>query len=126
MKIQIESFEHACKLIKVDPKKLPVVKGLPKEFQKHIVSLYKIMIIIKATNKIAKWKANWSDGNQCKYYPYFWISANKKGSGFGFSDTITLYDISFTDVGSRLSVGTRDEAIYLGEKFAPLYKDIII
>jgi hypothetical protein len=126
MKIQIESFEHACKITKTDPKKLPVVTGLPKEFRKHLISLYKIMIIIKATNKIAKWKADWADNNQYKYYPYFWISKNKTGSGFGFSRSGTYCACTDASVGSRLSVGTRDEAIYLGEKFAPLYKDIII
>jgi hypothetical protein len=127
MEHKIKTYEDACKLLKVDPKKLPVVTDLPKEFQKDLVAKYKLMIIINAVNKIAKWKIDFSDHSQWKFYPWFRVKADKKnptGSGLSYGDYGTAN--AYTYVGSRLCVGTPEEAEYLGTQFEDLYKDMLL
>src|ERR1035437_5555493 len=77
----IKTFEDACKKLGVDPSKLPDVSGILEEFAKPIIAAYKLMIIYKAINN--GWKPNWSNSDQYKYYPWFYVLS----SGFGFSCT---------------------------------------
>lgn len=119
---KITSFAHACKVLKRDPKKLPDVSMLPRKDCKAFVSLYKLTTIIEATNKLTKWKPDWSDSNQGKYCPWFYMNkVDKSGSGLAYLDYRCANSLS--SVGSRLVVGTAEMAKYIGEKFIDLYSD---
>lgn len=119
----IKSYADACAVMKYNPAHLPIVTNLPKSERRATVDAYKLRVVIAAINKLSNWKPDYSDFNQGKYYPWFEVKTNKKNpSGFAFSGTDTHCDYSLTVVGPRLSVGTRDEALYVGTKFADLYK----
>jgi hypothetical protein len=122
---KIKTFEAACKLLKLDPKKVPVVKGLPAKHQKSIVAYFKLVIIAQALNE--GWEPNWSNSDEYKYQPYFWVKADAKHpAGVGFS--ITGYGVwgSITGVGSRLCFKSSELAMYAGKQFAKLYQEYLL
>jgi hypothetical protein len=87
MKPRIKTFAEACKVLKRDPKKLPVVTGLPTKHRKSIVAYFKLVTIAEALNE--GWTPDWSNHNEYKYWPYFKVNAdakNKAGAGLSFSD----------------------------------------
>jgi hypothetical protein len=116
----IKTFEDACKKLGIDPSKLPDVSGLLEEFAKPIIAHYKLIIIYKAINN--GWVPDWSNDDQYKYYPWFWVLS----SGFGFSDSGYLYDITGTTVGSRLCTDESDKAKYIATQFEAEYKDYLL
>lgn len=116
----IKTFEDACSKLNIDPTKLPDVSGIPVEFAAPIIAAYKLMIIYKAINN--GWIPDWSDNNQTKYYPWFWVLS----SGFGFSTS--RYDCGHSDttVGSRLCTDSRDKALYIADQFKQEYQDYFL
>ena len=130
MESKITSFETACKFLKKDANKLPIVKGLDKRYQKYLIANYKLAIITEALNKeysqqngLKKtWEPDFTQPNQWKYFPWFEVKADsKRTGGFGFS--YTDYDLwhTFTSVGSRFCFPTSELAIYSGKQFEKLH-----
>jgi hypothetical protein len=123
-KKKIKSFEHACEVLgqQIDIKKFNQL-GLPVKDLQPLIDYYKITKITEATNKLNKWKAKWGNSSQWKYSPYFRVKADDaKPSGFGFSDPGYGCWHTSTTVGSRLCVGTSEEARYIGETFIALFE----
>lgn len=117
---KIKSFEDACKALKLDPKKvLPDVSAFPKEHQQALIAHAKLVIIAQALN--GKWKPNWKDSNQWKYYPWFDMS-----SGSGLSYYVYDHLISYSSCGSRLCYKTSELAKYAGTQFIDLYKEYFV
>lgn len=130
MESKIKTFEDACKLLKLNPKDLPTVTKLPAKHKKYIVANYKLVVITEAlnkeyskANKLKKtWQPDYNAHNKYKYFPYFWVKADKKKpSGFGFSATACDYWHARTTVGSRLCFPTYELAIYSGKQFEKLH-----
>lgn len=119
---EVLSYEEACKIIGVNPKKLPLVSDIPVRHRKRIVADYKLSIIAEALRD--KKKPNYNDTNEEKYFPYFRVRANKaKPSGFGLScDGHDLWR-SGTTVGSRLCFQNADTARFFGCHFLKLHID---
>lgn len=124
---KIDSFEQACELLGISTE-LPEVSKLPQKHQDAIIANYKLIIIIEATNKInGNWQPNWNDWDQYKYYPWFEVDADEdRPSGFGFSCSLYGYSLTLTHVGSRLCVGSREQALYLATQFEHLYKQMLL
>lgn len=123
---KIKTFEGACKLLKLDPKRaVPVVKTLPKDHQEAIVAHCKLVIIAQALNQEAnggkRWKPNWKNGQWDKWYPWFWMNS---GSGLSCDDFVNRD--SGSGVGSRLCYISREVADYAGKKFLKLYKQYFV
>jgi len=118
----IKSFEDACKKENVDPALIPDVSMIPQEFQKAIVNMYKLYIIYKAVNN--GWIADYDNGNQLKYYP--WYRVGSSGSGFVFSDAGYYFVYSGTGVGSRLCTFSSEAALYIAKTFEQEYKEIFL
>jgi hypothetical protein len=119
---KIKSFDDACKVEKLNPKKvLPDFSTYPKKDQAAMIAHAKLIIIARAANRIAnkgkEWIPNWSDSSQYKYYPWFYMGGS---SGFRFHD----YDgwLTLSDVGSRLCFISRSVAKEIGKQFEDLYK----
>jgi hypothetical protein len=119
---KIKTFEAACKLLKLDPKKvLPDITNMPEEHQEAVLAHSMLVIITQALNKEANggeaWKPNWKDSSEWKYYPWFDMSS---GSGLSYDD----YDLQDSDsfVGSRLCFKSADVARYAGTQFKSLYE----
>lgn len=122
---QVKTFEGACKLRKLNPKKLPDVSMLPEAHRKSIIAFYMLTVITEALNE--GWTPNWNDSNEWKYYNYFWIKADSKrptGFGFSFANYATTYSSTF--VGSRLCFKNRGLADYARGQFKKLYQDYLL
>lgn len=70
-----------------------------------------------------KWCANYSDGNQKKWFPYF---DSLSSSGFAFLDAYCRYSAPYAGSASRLSFETSELAAYAGTQFLDLYKRFIL
>jgi hypothetical protein len=123
---QIRTFADACKVEGLNPKKaLPVVKNVPAKDRKALIAIAKLVIIARATNRLAndgkEWFPDWTNYSEYKYTPWFDMRGS---SGFRFYD----YDGwgSHSSVGSRLCFKTRELAEYTGKKFQGLYKDFMV
>jgi|SRR5579863_6671599 len=81
------------------------------------VAYRQLKLIAKALN--GDWVADFSDGNQRKYEPYFYYS----GSAFVFN----CYDswLQFTDVGSRLCYKDAATAELAGKNFIDIYNKFL-
>ena len=117
---KIKSFEDACKALKLDPKALPVVIGLPEKHQASIVAHYKLVIIAEALN--AGWVPDWTNWDETKYYPWFDVDEKADKSGLGLSCDGYDFADSNTTVCSRLCFQTSELAEYAGKQFQDLYE----
>ena len=116
---RVKTYEDACSVLGVSKLDgtVTVVDGCLKDDSESIMAYCKLIIIARALNE--GWTPNWEDSNEPKYYPYF-----KMKSGFGFSRSYFIYDGSITYVGSRLVFKTSELAIYAGQQFESIYKDL--
>lgn len=116
----IKTFDDACKYLNIDSSIIPDVSGIDEEFRKPIIAHYKLIIIFKAINN--GWTPDWSNDDQYKYYPLFWVLS----SGFGFSASDYNYTFTITNVGSRLCTDSSDKAMYIAKQFEAEYKDYLL
>lgn len=124
---EIKSFNDACKVERLDPKKtVPDFKGLSVKERKAMIAHAKLVIIARAINRLAnngkQWKPDWNNGQWDKYYPWFDMSGGSRGFRFDVCD----YWCSASIVGSRLCFISREVAKYAGEQFIDLYKAYFI
>ncbi len=121
---KVKDYNHACEVLQLDPEAKPDVSKIREKDQKAFLSLFMLTIIIEAQNKLNDWEVDWKDEDQGKYYPWMDVEQDKsKVSGLGLSCDVCDYSRSDTLVGSRLVVGSSDEAKYIGTEFLPLYED---
>ncbi len=121
---KITSIQHACKILRKDPKKLPKFSDVPVADRKAFRSLYILTLIVRAHNKLNKWKIEPLNPNQWKYCAWMKFIENKKNkSGFGLSCGDYVGTYSHTHVGSRLTVGNSESAQYIAQDFVSKYED---
>lgn len=68
------------------------------------------------------WTPDWSNSNQCKYYPWF-VMSSPSGSGFSFDVAGAWRTNSYA--GSRLCFKSRELAEYAGKQFTEIYKEFL-
>jgi hypothetical protein len=116
---RIKTFDDACRELNIDSNEFfqgSVCKALGEDVP--AISAHAMLIIIaRALNE--GWRADFADGDQIKYYPWF------KASGVGFSYTDCVYWFTFTSVGSRLCYKSEELARYAGEQFKDLYNHLL-
>jgi len=114
----IKTYEDALKA--TGRPNVPDLSNFPEDLRTYFENQYKAVVITEALNE--GWKADWNDGNQEKYVPYFWVSP----SGFSFSATYCYYSDPHAGFASRLCFKTRALAAYAGEQFLEVYKNITL
>ena len=124
---ELKTFEDACKVESLDAKKvIPDFSGYPKKDQKAMIAHAKLLIIVRAANRIAnkgkQWKPDWNNGQWDKYHVWFWM--NGVSSGFRFDVCDDWRSASF--VGSRLCFISREAGEYVAKQFIKLYKDYFL
>lgn len=67
------------------------------------------------------WVPDWSNSNECKYYPWFEMQGS---SGFRFGDDGGWFSVS--RVGSRLCFKSRALAEHAGKHFTGVYKQFMV
>jgi hypothetical protein len=123
---QLKTFADACKVEGLNAKTvIPDFSNYPKKDGKAMVAHAKLLIIVKAANRLANngkvWKPDWNNGKWDKYYPWFYMRGS---SGFRFGDCASWGTDS--DVGSRLCFISREAAEHVGKQFEKLYKDYFV
>ncbi len=120
---EIKTIEDAFKARNIDPEKMPDVYMIYNEYGEYLTNMYKLLIVVEAIND--GWVADFSNGDQRKYFPYFYIEPGYvAGSGGGFSCGGYDFDCSVSDVGARLSFESWEKAEYAGKQFAELYEKL--
>jgi hypothetical protein len=122
---QLKTFESACKIEGLDPKGVvPDFSGFPKKDRKSMIAHSKLVIIVRAANRLAnggkEWKPDFDNTNQIKYEPWF----IKGSSGFRFN--VLDFWASYSYVGSRLCFISREVAEYTAKKFVKIYNEYLL
>jgi len=113
---RIETFEDAMK--ETGRLAVPEFSDVPEDMRDYFKAQYKMVVIAEALNE--GWKADWSDGDQAKYYPWFYVSS----SGFAFDDASYNCSRPCAGCGSRLCFKTRELAEYAGRQFVQIWDDL--
>lgn len=93
---------------------------------KAMQSLYMLVIIAQAWNKIDGFTPDWSDGSQWKYFPWFAYRENKGHAGFVFAYASATATSGLAYFGSRLCFKSSNRARQFGEMFTDLFNDFIL
>ena len=93
---------------------------------KAIQSLYMLVIIAQAWNKIDGFTPDWSDGRQLKYFPWFAYIENKGNAGFVCSHTLHTATNAYAYFGSRFCFKSSNRARQFGEMFTDLFNDFLL
>lgn len=122
----IKTFADACKVEKLDPKKVIAgFKCFTAKDKKPLLAIAKLFIIARATNRLAnggkEWKPVWNGEPPYKYSNWF----DMRGSS-GFRVDGCDYWASVSDVGSRLCFISSEVATHVGEQFQDLYKEFMV
>ena len=131
----ITDFETARKVLGIKPlegiivsKRLEGVERFVHEINpKHLealVALNRLFTIAEAWNKEDGFVPDFSNGNQCKYFP--WFIYNKAAAGFVFAYTYNAPASAAANIGSRLCFKTSERAAQFGKQFIHLYKKVFL
>lgn len=127
---KIKTWAVACKVHGYDPKALPEVKHLPKQFREWIINTYMMGVIVEAVNTDEKgkvWLPDYNNHNQYKYEAFFGIKATKaKPSGVGFSGSGYGHWNAGSRVGSRLCFESREKLQHVQKHFEKVFKKMYI
>ena len=95
-----KAFKDACK--KIGRPESIDLSGMPEDMRDQAMAQYMLMVITEAKNE--GWKADWTNSDQRKWFPYFWFSP----SGVRFDDS--AYCDSSADAGRAARLCFKDEA----------------
>ena len=109
-----KAFKDACK--KTGRPESIDLSSMPEDMRDQAMAQYMLMVITEAKND--GWKADWTNSNQRKWFPYFWFSPS--GVRFDFSDD----DFSLANAGRAARLCLKDEATSdaLGTELTELYE----
>lgn len=93
---------------------------LQKRKATELTSCDMLMIIAEVLRN--GWKADYSNSEQKKWFPYHQWS--ESASGFVFSFTAYAYTHAFTVCGSRFALPDDKTAEFFGKNFLPLWNDL--
>lgn len=116
---------------KIDLKKLPDLSILPDRMSRGMLALLKLQVITEAVNnddpKIPEWKADYSDSNQRKWFPwYVGGSADGSGSGFRFDYSVSCWSLTSTRIGARLALKDEARSDFMNKHYSDLYKELLL
>jgi hypothetical protein len=109
---RIKTFADACAVLDIDPDDTLLESGEQDE-----VAYKKLKVITRALNE--GWEPNYNDGNQRKWYPWFYLNEP------GFRLFGVYYDYTTTCVGARLVFKSEELARYAATQFQGLYSDYL-
>lgn len=112
----IKDWKTVCKVNGIS-EKLPKLIEIPKEFRPRMIADYVLMQVTKALN--GKWKVNYKDPNQYKYFPWFYVNA----SGAGFTGSFYGRWNASSNVGSRLCFESSEKALHSAKHFEKYHID---
>ncbi len=111
----IKTVKDAFEKQGMDVAVMPDLSMLPERFG-FLTALFILSVVIEAVNN--GWKADFSNHNQRKYFPYGCVSS----SGLDFSFSGYDYDVAFAHASFPLYLETEEKAMYVFKQFPELYK----
>jgi len=122
---QVKGLKDACVVLN-RPYEQYFSKSATKNMFPHEVAYRKITFFIEAINFLNNnWKADFKNPNQEKHSPYF-INDPKDKAGFGLSLYDTVCTRTSTYLGSRLVVGNKELALYVGTTMLKEYNEMFL
>ena len=115
---RIKTFKDVCADQGKNPKDYILPAGSDQE-EIAAMALKKVRLIARALNE--EWKADFSNHNQNKYYP--WFKRSSSAGGFVCDDFDTWS--TFTVVGPRLAFRSSELAVYAGQQFPEIYNEFL-
>ena len=127
---RVKSYAEACKVLGIEPMDEDSMKA--QGFRPDEIARRQLETITEALNE--GWKPNWTDTNEYKFYPWFYIEVSEVqtegtyGAGAGLSCAVSSYAATSANAnfGSRLCFHDRETARYAGRTFTNLYAQILI
>lgn len=129
---RVKSYADACDVLSVP--QLDEKAMLSAGFRPDEIARRKLETITAALNE--GWKPDWNDTNECKYYPWFYITpgkgkdpdGNPNGAlaGLSYAVRMSRLPVTSTLLGSRLCFHDRRTAFYAGNTFTDLYAAILV
>ncbi|MBN4061635.1 hypothetical protein JYU20_00370 [Bacteroidales bacterium AH-315-I05] len=120
----LKTFEDACKALKLNAEKvIPDFSCYPKKDRNALVAHAKLVIIVRAANKIEnegkEWFPNWKNSTR-KYHIWFNMNDSSSASGFASCE----YDCwrSLSVVSSRLCFKSMPVVEHVTTQFLDLYE----
>jgi len=113
-------WEVLAKKAGVNPKALPDVSMYPESLKKRAVADYKIGIIAMALNPKNR-KADYSDSNEWKWYP--WFRYDKALGRFVFGGSLCDDTGAIAGAGVRHTFATEELSNQAGKDFEDIYND---
>lgn len=111
----IQKPEDAFKRLGMDPAVMPDLSKLPERFG-FLAVVFILAVICEAVND--KWKADYSNHNQRKYFPWGLVSS----VGLDFSHSYYYCGFAAAGVGFPLVLENPEKAKYVFEQFPDLWK----
>jgi hypothetical protein len=105
--------EDAFRKQGMDPAVMPDLSKIPERFH-FLTVVFILAVICEAVND--GWKADYSNHNQRKNFPWGWVSS----SGLGFSDSRYGCGHAVAGVGFPLVLETPEKAKYVFDQFPDL------
>jgi hypothetical protein len=118
---KIKSLEEALQV--TGRPAVPEFADVPADMREYFQNQYKAIVIAEAIND--GWKADWTDGDQKKWIPYFYISG-ASASGFVFVDSLYYSSNANAGYASRLCFESANAAKWAGENFTEIFANIIL
>ena len=119
----LDSFEAACKIENLDPKKvIPDFSCYPEQDREAMIEHAELIIIVRAANRIAnggkEWIPNYDDWGERKYEPIFDLSGGVSGFRPNYCGSWNACSL----VGSRLCFISIEVYKYVTNKFKDKYR----
>ena len=122
-KQNIACYEDAKSYLGLSDEPLMTICGVSKHHEKALLALSKLFTIAEAWNKEDGFVPDFSNEDQCKYFP--WFEYDKDAVCLVYA----AIHFTFTDaarVDSRLCFATYKRARDFGERFQDLYNDFLL
>lgn len=104
------------------------LSSFPEDMREYHEAQYQMSVITEYLND--GWKPDWSNGNEPKYFPFFWYKNEiKKGSGssgFVFDNTSYYYSYTHAGDGLRLCYKSRALAELSGTEAIEIWNKILL
>jgi hypothetical protein len=116
---RVKTVEDAIAILGEQPENIKMLlayNGIDKDMI-AAQTFIKLTLIARALNQ--DWKADWTNSNQTKWFPWF------EGSASGFRFDVTYYVYTFASAPSRLCFASSELAAYAGKQFIELYNQFL-
>lgn len=111
---KVKTYEDACAVLGKKPLSLANFNHMDEEDRPMAFAHHQIERIAAALNE--GWKPDWTNDNEYKYWPWFYMG----DGGFSYHGYVSSFARSI--VGSRLCFKSRELAKYAGEQFLGIYQ----